>query len=122
MDIDKPTSLDRDMVIKFLMDMASESNGIMVSSKNAARMATQLKNFAELIERSPESVASLVFVGTEKVRGDKTGVSTCVAVAGSTSSIAASYLLFEEAGKAAMSEMIPLIMRLISELDDDSED
>lgn len=111
--------MDNIKAINMLWGMAADSNGLELESKSA-QVVQKLRSLADLIEHAPQNVVSLVLIAGEKFFGDEKGVSSHAVISGTSPAIAASFLILEEVGRAAMKEMVPhLLVQVIADAVDE---
>lgn len=116
MDKMKAVATGREQATDMLWDMAADSNGLELEAAQRAQIVQQLRSLADSIEKAPQNVVGLVLIAGEKVFGDQEGVSSCVAITGTSPAIAASFCIFEEIGRDAMGEMLPhMLGRVIAD-------
>jgi hypothetical protein len=116
MDKMSAVAVGRDQATSMLWGMAADTNGLQIESEQRAQIVQQLRSLADSIERAPQNVVGLVLIAGEKVFGDEEGISSCVAITGTTPAIAASFCIFEEIGRDAMGEMLPhMLGRVIAD-------
>lgn len=106
MDKMSAVAVGRDQATSMLWGMAADSNGLELEAAQRAQIVQQLRSLANSIEKAPQNVVGLVLIAGEKVFGDQEGVSSCVAITGTSPAIAASFCIFEEIGRDAMGEML----------------
>lgn len=100
-------------ILKALWAEAVKSNCVdSLSPEERAGLVAALRETACKIEDSPQDVVGmLMFIATKKTsaNGD-VGVKSRAAVVGSTPAIAAHYILFEQDGQTAVSQVLPQIL------------
>jgi len=116
MDKIKAMAVGREQATGMLWGMAADTNGLELEAEQRAQIVQQLRSLADSIEKAPQNVVGLVLIAGEKVFGDEEGISSCVAITGTTPAIAASFCIFEEIGRDAMGEMLPhMLSRVIAD-------
>ena len=110
MDINQQLQLGRQQTVGMLWGMAGTTDGVQLPEEERVRVIATLRGLATLLESAPHNVVGLVLIAGEKIFGDQEGVNTSCVITGTAPSIAASHLVLEEPGRAALEEMIPHLL------------
>lgn len=114
MDKIKAMAVGREQTTGMLWGMAADTDGLQLEAEQRTQIVQQLRSLADSIEKAPQNVVGLVLIAGEKVFGDEEGISSCVAITGTTPAIAASFCIFEEIGHDAMGEMLPHMLSRVT--------
>ena len=91
----------RQTASRLLWGLAGNADPIDLPADVRTNIAANLRNFATLLEQAPRHLAGFVFIGGERVQGDEEGIGVSFNVVGSSPSIAAAHVMFEQVGNEA---------------------
>lgn len=104
-------SASTQMAIEMLYGSLDDMDGLETTTlETRQKLVADLRSVADLLERAPHELKSVVFIAAEQFHGDQKGVHTPIAIMGSTPALAAAYLAFEAVGQQSMMEVLPWLV------------
>lgn len=99
-----------EFAVKHLWGIAGDAGPLNLPDDARNTAISALRNYATLLEKSPQLAVGLVLITAEQVAGDEEGVGVSFSVLGSSPAVAASYSMLEKHGQDALAEVLPTLL------------
>jgi predicted small lipoprotein YifL len=99
-----------EFAIKYMWGLAGDAGPLNLPDDARNTAISALRNYATLLEKSPQLAVGLVLVTAEQVAGDEEGVGVSFSVLGSSPAVAAVYSMLEKHGQDAIAEVLPAVL------------